>query len=84
MHNTEKEKNAVKSRLIILAKMFYELTDEDHPLTGVEIMEYLSSHDVPANEKTLRGDIRLLQELGIDIVKVVSRPNYFYWGGENL
>ena len=80
MPNIDKEKNAVKSRLIILAKMFYELTDENHPMTGAEIMEYLSSHDVPANEKTLRGDIKLLQDLGLDIVKVVSRPNYFFWG----
>lgn len=80
MSATNKDKNAVKSRLVVLAKMFYEHTDQDHPMTGIEIMEYLEEHDVPANEKTLRGDIKLLQELGIDIVKVVSRPNYFYWG----
>lgn len=75
-----KEKNMVKSRMIILAQMFYEHTDEDHPMTGLEILEFLKKHDVPANEKTLRGDIRLLQELGLDIVKIVSRPNLFYWG----
>ena len=80
MPNTEKEKNAVKSRLIILAKMFYEHTDQEHPMTGVQIMEYLEKHDVPANEKTLRGDILLLQDLGMDIVKVVSRPNLYFWG----
>lgn len=75
-----KEKNMVKSRMIVLAQMFYEHTDQDHPMTGQEILEYLKEHDVPANEKTLRGDIRLLQELGLDIVKIVSRPNLFYWG----
>ena len=70
----------VKARLMVLARMFYEKTDQEHPMTGLEILEYLETHDVPANEKTLRGDIRLLQELGIDIVKVVSRPNYYFWG----
>ena len=75
-----KEKNMIKSRMIILAQMFYEHTDQDHPMTGLEILEYLKEHDVPANEKTLRGDIKLLQELGLDIVKIVSRPNYFFWG----
>lgn len=75
-----KDKNMVKSRLIILAQMFYEKTDEEHPMTGSEIMQYLEEHDVPANEKTLRGDIQLLQDLGLDIVKVVSRPNYYFWG----
>jgi len=75
-----KEKNMVKSRMIVLAQMFYELTDEEHPMTGLQILDYLKEHDVPANEKTLRGDIRLLQDLGLDIVKIVSRPNLFYWG----
>lgn len=75
-----KEKNAVKARLVILAQMFYEHTDQEHPMTGLEILEYLREHDVPANEKTLRGDIKLLQELGLDVVKIVSRPNLFYWG----
>lgn len=69
----------IKSRMIILAQMFYERTDEDNPMTGLEILEYLKN-DVSANEKTLRGDIKLLQNLGLDIVKIVSRPNLFYWG----
>ena len=75
-----KEKNMIKSRMVILAQMFYEHTDQEHPMTGQEILEYLKKHDVPANEKTLRGDIILLQDLGLDIVKVVSRPNLYYWG----
>ena len=75
-----KQKNMVKARLLVLARMFYEKTDPEHPMTGAEILEYLQVHGVPANEKTLRGDIELLQELGLDIVKVVSRPNLFYWG----
>ena len=75
-----KEKNMIKSRLVVLAQMFYERTDQEHPMTGVQILDYLQEHGVPANEKTLRGDIRLLQDLGLDIVKVVSRPNLFYWG----
>ena len=75
-----KDKNMIKSRMVVLAQMFYEHTDQEHPMTGQEILEYLREHGVPANEKTLRGDIRLLQDLGVDIVKIVSRPNLFYWG----
>ena len=77
---TAKDKNMIKSRMIILAQMFYEHTDQEHPMTGLEILDYLKEHGVPANEKTLRGDIQLLQDLGLDIVKIVSRPNLFYWG----
>jgi len=75
-----KDKNMVKARLVVLAQMFYEKTDQENPMTGLQILEYLDEHDVPANEKTLRGDIQLLQDLGVDIVKVISRPNYFFWG----
>ena len=75
-----KDKNMIKSRMIVLAQMFYEHTDQNHPMTGFQILEYLREHNVPANEKTLRGDIKLLQDLGLDIVKIVSRPNLFYWG----
>ncbi len=75
-----KEKNMVKARLVVLAQMFYVMTDENNTMTSPQILEYLEAHDVPANEKTLRGDIRLLQELGMDIVKIVSRPNRYFWG----
>ena len=75
-----KDKNMIKARLVVLAQMFYTMTDEENTMTSPEILEYLEDHDAPANEKTLRGDIKLLQELGVDIVKVVSRPNRYFWG----
>ena len=75
-----KDKNMVKARLVVLAQMFYTMTDENNTMTSPEILAYLEEHDVPANEKTLRGDIKLLQELGVDIVKIVSRPNRYFWG----
>ena len=80
MANIKKEKDMIKARLLVLAKMFYNHTDEKHQWTNAEIMDYLNKHDVPANEKTLRGDIRLLKELGFDIVTIVSRPNRYYQG----
>lgn len=80
MANVKKDKDMVKARLVVLAKMFYTLTDEEHQMTNTEILRYLDENKVPANEKTLRGDIRLLRELGLDIVTVVSRPNRYYWG----
>ena len=80
MANVKKDKDMVKSRLVVLAKMFYALTDEEHTMTNIEILNYLEENKVPANEKTLRGDIKLLRELGFDIVTIVSRPNRYYQG----
>ena len=74
------KKNMVKARLLVLSKMFYELTDEAHPMDTFEIIDYLAEHGVPANTKTLRSDIALLKELGTDIVTVPSRPNKYFQG----
>ena len=49
-------------------------------MTMAEIIEYLKTCGVSANEKTLRGDIKLIMDMGIDIVKVTSRPNRYFWG----
>ena len=78
MSNIKKDSDAVKPRLLVLEQMFYKHTDEDHTWTNTEILKYLEEHKVPANEKTLRGDIVLLQKMGFDIIKIVSRPNRYY------
>ena len=74
------KENMVKARLLVLTKMFYELTDENHPMDTFEIIDYLVEHGVPANTKTLRSDIKLLKDQDIDIVTVSSRPNKYFLG----
>ena len=74
------KQNMVKARLLVLTKMFYELTDENHPMDTFEIIEYLTEHGVPANTKTLRSDIALLKDQDIDIVTVNGKPNKYFWG----
>ena len=74
------KKNMVKARLLVLTRMFYELTDENHPMDTFEIIDYLAEHGVPANTKTLRSDIKLLKDQDIDIVTVSSRPNKYFLG----
>lgn len=82
--DTTKTKNAVKSRLMTLYKMFYEHTDEDHQVTYDFILEYLEDHGVPANNKTVRDDIQLLMDMGYDIVRVISRPNRYFMGNREF
>ena len=74
------KQNMVKARLLVLTKMFYELTDENHAMDTFEIIDYLAEHGVPANTKTLRSDIALLKDMDIDIVTVSGRPNKYFWG----
>ena len=74
------KQNMVKARLLVLTRMFYELTDENHPMDTFEIIDYLAENGVPANTKTLRGDIKLLKEQDLDIVTVPGRPNKYFLG----
>lgn len=46
------KKNMVKARLLVLTKMFYELTDEDHVMDTFEIIDYGET------EKTLRDVVK--------------------------
>mgnify|MGYP002857168616 CR=1 FL=1 len=74
------KKNMVKARLLVLQDMFNEKTDEAHPMDTFEIIDYLAEMGVPANTKTLRSDIALLRERGMDIVTIISRPNKYFCG----
>ena len=74
------KKNMVKARLLVLSDMFNEKTDDSHPMDTFEIIDYLAEMGVPANTKTLRSDIALLRDRGMDIITIPGRPNKYYCG----
>ena len=76
----KEKKNMVKARLLVLSEMLNEKTDEDHVMDTFEIMDYLAENGVPANAKTLRSDLALLKERGMDIITIPGRPNKYYCG----
>lgn len=53
-----------KLKLLYLAKIFQEKTDEDHGITMTEIMAELAQEDIRATRKTLYADIKLLRRFG--------------------
>lgn len=78
------EPNIMKRRLMLLQKLLYETTDEQHPLTTFEILEYLEQHGIVTNRKTLKGDIDLMADCGMDIVTVSSKPNKYFWASRTF
>ena len=76
----DKTKDIVKRRLLVLLRLLYEETDEDHPLDTFQILSYLEEQGVPANRKTLKSDIDAFVDAGLDIVTVFSKPNRYFWG----
>lgn len=81
---SEYNKDIVKRRLLVLLKLLYEQTDEEHQVTSDQLVEYLQENNVPANKKTLKGDLDLMLEFGLDIVTVASKPNRYFWGNRKF
>ena len=69
------EPNIMKRRLLLVQRLLYENTDEQHPLTTFEILDYLLEQGILTNRKTLKGDLDLMVECGMDIVTIQSKPN---------
>lgn len=74
MARTEKQ----KLKMLYLMQIFLERSDEEHIVTMPEIIEYLSARGIAAERKTIYGDIELLRDYGMDIIKVNDRVRGYY------
>ena len=80
----ESEPNTMKRRLLLVQKLLYETTDEQHPINTFEILDYLQEQGIVTNRKTLKGDIDLMVECGMDIITVQSKPDRYFWGARSF
>lgn len=68
-----------KLRVLYLYKILCELTDEEHSLSTVELINLMKSrHDLDVYRTTVSSDIELLCKFGIDINTIKSRQNKYY------
>lgn len=70
--------NNAKKRPFYIAKILYEQTDEEHYLTTVQLIQILrESYAIESHRKTIKSDIELLQQVGMDIDVVKSTQNKY-------
>lgn len=67
-----------KLKLFYILKLLSEKTDELHRVTTQDIIDYLATHEIKAERKSIYTDIDLLIDYGYDIIKVKERPNGYY------
>lgn len=72
--------SSTKKRMLLILELLYKTTDESHPVSTVEITDYLAGKGFQIDRKTFRSDLRLLISMGYDIVVVKSSPNKYFWG----
>ena len=68
-----------KLRLLYLERWLSRRTDEEHPATTAQMIEYLEKQGIPAERKTIYGDLEALRLFGIDVqaVRLGSSTGYF-------
>ncbi len=66
-----------KRRPLYLAKILYEKTDENHSLTTAQLMRELKEYGITAHRQTVKSDIQLLQNFGLEIQEVKSSQNKY-------
>ena len=70
-----------KLKLLYLARYLQEQTDEQHPKTIQDMIDYLADCGISAERKSLYDDLELLRVYGMDVQAVKSR-SYGYFLGE--
>ncbi len=73
-----------KAKLLHVFRMLYEKTDENHVMTINEIIQQLSSMGINAERKSIYDDIKVLREVGCDIVGVKSKTYGYYMGSREF
>lgn len=61
------QKNWQKIKLVKLVELLRQESDEQHPLTTVQICDYMTKYDIPCDRRVVSRDVDILNELGIEI-----------------
>ena len=65
-----------KLKCLYLWQFLLQNTDEEHPATIPQMIEYLARHDIPAERKSLYDDIEALRQCGLDVVDAVQSSKF--------
>ena len=79
MHKVIRKMNCEsKLRILYLAKILYERTDEDHYLTTAQLMKILKEeYGINSHRQTIKSDIDVLTKFGMEIEEVKSTQNRY-------
>lgn len=73
-----------KRKLLLLAKLLLERSDDEHPMTRQEMQEELSRWGLSAERKTIYDDMDQLRELGLDVQSRRGRNGGWYIGARDF
>ena len=77
---------STRKRIIVLLRYLYLNTDEQHPASTYDLLDYLEEQGVGTNRKTLKTDMEFLtgEDSAYDIIEIKSKPNRYFWGSREF
>ena len=75
--------NRQKIKLIKLYELLRKETDEDHPISRVELCKRLNTMGISSNVRTLSLDIEVLTDNGFEIMSFLKDKEKFYYVPEH-
>ena len=74
-----------KLKLLYVMRYLLRSSDEAHPVTVQQIIDFLSGEGIPAERKSIYDDVEALRRFGLDIIQVkIGRQNGYYVGSREF
>ena len=73
-----------KIKILYILDYLQKNSHQDHPVRASELMEMLERHNILCDRKTIYSDITVLQDFGIDILRVTGRNGGYYIASWNF
>lgn len=67
-----------KLKILYVAQILMNETDEDHPITTKELIDKLEKLGITAERKSIYDDIERLTDFGMDIISIKEKPGGYY------
>ena len=71
-----------KQKLLLLRQYLLDNTDEQHPVSTAELIDYLASQGVGAERKSIYDDMETLAAFGLDVERVRHCSLHVYHDGK--
>lgn len=72
-------KNAANIRMMKLYEILCRETDEDHPITRMELSEKAREHGVACHDRTIARDVDVLNEAGYEVCSIIRGHKRYYY-----
>lgn len=73
-----------KLKTLLIYKFLNDYSDEDNPLSSTELIQMLAAEGIAAERKSIYADIKVLNDLGFDIVSTNIPHRGFFMAGRQF